>query len=140
MALDMEVGLSPGHIVLDGDPATPPKGSRAPQFSIHFYCGQMAGCIKMPSLGVEVGLSPGDFVLDGNSAPPPKRGRSPLIFAHVWSNSWMDQRCHLVLGPGDIVLDGYPAPPPKSGTAPNFRPKFIVAKGLYVSGYHLVRR
>ena len=40
-----------------------------PQFSAHFYCGQMAACIKMP-LGVEVGLSPGDFVLDGDPAPP----------------------------------------------------------------------
>jgi len=31
MALDMEVGLGPGHIVLDGDPALPPqKGGTAP--------------------------------------------------------------------------------------------------------------
>jgi len=31
----MEVGLGPGHIVLDGDPATPSpqKGGTAPQFS-----------------------------------------------------------------------------------------------------------
>jgi len=43
------------------------------------------------------------------------------------------------LGRGDIVLDGDPAPP-KGGTAPNFRPMSIVAKRLYVSGYHLVRR
>jgi len=26
----MEVGLSPGHIVLDGDPAFPPKGHSSP--------------------------------------------------------------------------------------------------------------
>jgi len=30
MALGMEVGLGPGHIVLDGDPAPPPKRGRAP--------------------------------------------------------------------------------------------------------------
>jgi len=31
MALDMEVGFGPGHIVLDGDPAPlPQKGGRAP--------------------------------------------------------------------------------------------------------------
>ena len=31
MALGMEVGLGPSHIVLDGDPAPlPPKGDRAP--------------------------------------------------------------------------------------------------------------
>jgi len=31
IALGMEVGLGPGHIVLDGDPA-PPKGGTAPNF------------------------------------------------------------------------------------------------------------
>jgi len=47
MALGMEVGLGPGHIVIDVDPAPPPqKGGRAPDFLAHFYCGQMAGCIK----------------------------------------------------------------------------------------------
>ena len=31
--LGMQVGLGPGHIVLDGDPAhPPPKGGRAPNF------------------------------------------------------------------------------------------------------------
>ena len=53
LVLGIEVGLSPGDFVLDGDPAPLPKRgqSPAPQFSAHFYCGQMAGCIKMP-LGV----------------------------------------------------------------------------------------
>jgi len=59
---------------VDGDPAETP-----PQFSSHFYCGQTAGCFKMP-LGMEVGLSSGDFMLDGDPAPSPKRGRSPQIF------------------------------------------------------------
>jgi len=70
MPLGMELGLSPGDFVLDGDPTLPsPESgqSPAPQFSAHFYCGQTAACIKMP-LGVEVGLSPGDFVLDGDLA------------------------------------------------------------------------
>ena len=68
-----------------------PKRGQSPQFSAHYYCVQMAGCIKMP-LGMEVGLSPGDFVLDGDSAPSPK-GRSPPIFGPrlVWPNGWMDQ-------------------------------------------------
>jgi len=35
MALGMELGLSPGDFVLDGDPAPPKKGGGAPpQFSI----------------------------------------------------------------------------------------------------------
>ena len=63
MKLGMQVGLGPGHIVLDGDPAPPPpKGHSSPQFSAHIRCGQTAGWIKMV-LGMEIGLSPGVFVL-----------------------------------------------------------------------------
>ena len=89
---DVEVGLGPGHIVLDGEPAPlPQKGGRAPQFSAHFHCGQTAGCIKMP-LGMEVGLRPRDFVLDGDPASPPLKGYSPPIFGQcpLWPNDWMD--------------------------------------------------
>jgi len=33
MPLDRDVGLDPGHIVLDGDPAPPPpKGAQFPNF------------------------------------------------------------------------------------------------------------
>ena len=69
MALGVEVGLGPGHIVLDGDPAPFPKSGRSPQFSTHVYCGQTAGQIKM-SLGTQVGLGPNDIVLHGNPAHP----------------------------------------------------------------------
>ena len=71
MPLGMEVGLSPGDFVLDGDPQPlPKKGAEPPpQFLAHFYCDQTAGCIKMP-LGMEAGLSPGDFVLDRDPARP----------------------------------------------------------------------
>ena len=79
MKLGMQVGLGPGHIVLDGDPASPKKG-HSPQFSAHVRCGQMAAWIKMP-LGMEAGLSPGDFVLDGDKAPPQKkRNTAPPIY------------------------------------------------------------
>jgi len=49
--LGMEVGLGPGHIMLDGDwdLAPPPheRGHSPPQFSAHFnYCGQTAVWIK----------------------------------------------------------------------------------------------
>ena len=75
----MEVGLSPGDFMLDGDPARPQKGGGAPQFSAHVYCGQTAGWIKM-ALGMEVRLGPRYIVLDGNPAPLPKKGQSPPIF------------------------------------------------------------
>jgi len=96
MPLGMEVGLGPGHIVLDGDQAYPPKkgGTAAPQFSDNVYCGQMAGSIKLP-LGTEVGLSLGDIVLDGDPAPPLLKGHSPAltpIFGQcpLWPNGWME--------------------------------------------------
>jgi len=66
----MEVGLGPGHIVLDGDPAPlPKKGAESPNFRPILYCGQTAGWIKM-SLRTEVNLGAGDVVLDGVAAPP----------------------------------------------------------------------
>jgi len=88
MKLGMQVGLVPGQIVLDGDPAPlPQKGGRAP-----ICCGQMVAWIKMP-LGMVVGLGPGDFVLDGDSALPPQKGRSPL--SNFWPMSilakWLDR-------------------------------------------------
>ena len=76
MKLGAEVGLGPGHIVLDENPAPSPKWGTAGQFSAHVRCGQTAGWIKM-LLGMEVGLVPGDFVLDGDPARSPKRGTAP---------------------------------------------------------------
>jgi len=42
MPLNKEVGLGPGHIVLDGDPVGDPAPPTAapPHFSAHVYCGQ----------------------------------------------------------------------------------------------------
>ena len=41
MPFGMEVGLGPGDIVLDGDPALPTrKGIQQPPLSAHVYCGQ----------------------------------------------------------------------------------------------------
>ena len=87
-----EVGLGPGDIVLDADPAPAQKGT-APQFSAHVYCGQTAGWTKM-SLSMEASLGSGDFVFDGDPAPLPKKGHSPTpIFGSclLWPNGWMDQ-------------------------------------------------
>ena len=97
MPLCMDVGLSPGDFVLDGDlaPLLQQGAEPPPQFSAHFYCGQTTGCIKMP-LGMGVGLSPGDFGLDGDP-PRPKGRRRPgadtPIFGPwlLWPNGCMDQ-------------------------------------------------
>jgi len=76
MPLGTEIGLGPGHIVLDGDPAPlPTKMGQSPQFSAHVYCGQTAEWIKIPR-GTEVGLGPGDFVLNEDPAPLPTKPAS----------------------------------------------------------------
>ena len=84
MKLGMQVGLGPGHIVLDGDPAPPLQRGTAPltQFLAHVCCGQRATWIKM-LLGMEVSLGPGDFAFNGDPAPPQKK-------THTTPNGWMD--------------------------------------------------
>jgi len=91
MPLGMDVGLSPGHFVFDGDTAHPSPKGRNPQSSAHLYCVQRAGCIKMP-LGMEVGISPGDFVLYGDPTPYPKGAEPHPIFGLrlLWPNGCMD--------------------------------------------------
>jgi len=82
MKLGKEVGLGPGHIVLDGDSApSPQKGTQQPpSFWPMSIVVKTARWIKMP-LGMEVGLGPGDIVLDGDPAPfPPKRATAPPPF------------------------------------------------------------
>ena len=98
MKLGVEVGLGPGHIVLDGDQAPPPlRGTSPTQFSAHICCGQMAAWIKM-SLGMEQGLSPDDFVLDRDPAlPSQKGGRAPSpIFGPflLWPKGCMHQHAN----------------------------------------------
>jgi len=75
--LDVQVGLGPGHNVLDGDPAPLPQRGTAPQLLAYICCGKIDGCIKM-SLG-KPNLGQGDFVLDGDPAPPPQKGAEPLL-------------------------------------------------------------
>ena len=78
MPLSMEVGLSPGDFVLDGDLAPLPKKTAEPppQFVAHVCCGQTAGWIRMP-LGTEQDLDPGHIVLDKDPAPLTKKGAEP---------------------------------------------------------------
>jgi len=86
--------VSAQAICLRWGPNPLPKEGRSPppQFSAHFYCGQTAGCIKMP-LGMEIGLSLGDFVLDG--IHPPQRGSGAPQFSarfmSIAANGCMDQ-------------------------------------------------
>jgi len=79
MKLGTQVGLGPGHTVLDGDPTPPAPKGQSPLFLAHICCGQMATWIKMP-LGMEVGLDPSDFMLHGDPVPLPKKTAKPPNF------------------------------------------------------------
>ena len=148
LVFGVEVGLSPGDFVLDGDPVPfPHKGAEPPpQFSAHFYCGQTARCIKMP-LGMDVGLSPAVFVLDGDPGfPPQQRGGNPSQFsAHFYCAQTagcikMPLGMEVGLNPGEFVLDGDPALLKGVEPSLNFRSMSIVAKRLDGSRWHLAWR
>ena len=80
----MQVGLGPGHIGLDGDPAPLLQRGTAPNFG-QYMLWQMAVWIEMP-LGREVGLGRGHIVLDGDLAPPPKkRAQQPSTFRPMFT-------------------------------------------------------
>jgi len=93
MPLDTKVGLGPGHIVLDDDPAPPPqKKGHSPIFGPCLF-GQMVGWIGMP-LDTKVGLGPGHIVLDGDPAPSPKGAQQPPLFGPclLWPNGRPSQQ------------------------------------------------
>jgi len=84
MPLGMEVGLSPGDFVLDGDPASPsPKGGRAPQIFGPCLLWPNGWMMKM-AVSIEARLSLGDFMLDGDPGPLPKKGAEPPDFRPIF--------------------------------------------------------
>jgi len=98
-------------------PSFPPQDvGESPQFSADFYCGQAAGCIKMP-LGTEVGSSPGNSVLDADPSSLSKKGRTPPppFSAHVCCGqtaAWIKIPLGTEVGlvPSDFVFDEDSAP------------------------------
>jgi len=139
MPLARKVGLNPGDVVLDGDPAPLPEKWQSPQFSAHVYCGQTAGWITMP-LGMEIGSAQATLwiVLDGDPALPPPKVHSPQFSAHVCCSQtagWIKMPLGTKVGLGQATLCymGTQPPPQKRGHTPNFRPMSIVAKRSPIS-------
>jgi len=84
MPLGMEVGLVPGHIVLDGDPAPLPKKGGLSIFGPCFLWPN--GWMDQDAAWYEaskVGLGPGRIVAWGPSSPS-QNGHSPQFSAHVY--------------------------------------------------------
>jgi len=90
MKLGTEVGLGPGHMMLDDDPAPPVIKEHSPQFSAHVCCGQTAGWIKTP-LGTQVGLGSGHIVLDGDPASPTKGTQQPYRMYQQMTQSFFEE-------------------------------------------------
>jgi len=136
-----EVGLGPGHIVLDGDPAPPPPKGHSPQFLSHICCGQIAAWSEGRPQPRRL------CVRWGPRSPSPKRARAPLpkLLAHVYCDQtagWFKMALGMEVGlsPGNTVFDGDPAPSPKRCGAPNFQPISIVDKRLAASRRRFVWR
>ena len=137
MKLGTHIGLGPGYIVLNGDPAPLPQRGTAPsnfrpisfvaKWMDELRCYLVGGkprpkrhCVRYP-------------------APLHKKGAEPPMFGPclLWPNGWMDQDATwygVRLRPAGIVLDGGPAPPQRRGTtSPTFQPISVVAKRLDAS-------
>jgi len=126
MPLGMEICLSLGDFVFDGDLAPQKKGTAPHPILARVYCGQTAGWIKIP-LGTEVNLGPGDVVLDGVTDLHVYCGQTAGCIK-ILPGTEVD------LGPGHIALDGSPAPPRKGHRpSPSFRPVSIVATVAHLS-------
>jgi len=147
MTLGMQVGIDPGHIVLDGDPAPPPpKGHRPPIFGP--YQLRPNGCIDQDATWYGGRPRPRRLCVRWGPAPFRQKGVGSQIFGPclLWPNSRMDQdgtwhRARPSLG-DLVVLNGDPAPLSKKGAEPlpNFQPISIVAKRLDAPRCHLVWR
>jgi len=128
MKLGMEVGLGPGHIVLDRDPAPPPQRTQPPIFD---------PCLLSPNGWIDHDETwcggrpqPGHIALDGDPALPSLKGQtgqSPQFSNNVYCGQtadWikMPLGTEIGLSPGDIVLDGDPSSLPltKGDTSPQF--------------------
>jgi len=120
MKLDMLVGLGPSHIMLDGDPAPPKKGT-APNFRLMSVVAKRLDGLRCHNWYRGRPL-PRIHCVRGGPSCPPKGAQQPHFTAHVYCG----QRAGCVsiplgtevsLGPCDIVLDGDPAAPTERGTA-----------------------
>ena len=89
-----EVGLGPGHIVLDGYPADLPQRGTAPNFRPLSVVAKGLDGSRCHLVG-GIGLAPSHIAFDGDPAPSPPKGHSPPppIFCPclLWQNGRSSQ-------------------------------------------------
>jgi len=134
MRLRMEVGLSPGHIVLGGDSAPLPKKAAQPPI--------LGPCLLWPN-----GWMDQDSTWYGGRTQPrphyarwrpssPQIGGTAPIFGPclLWPNGWMDQDATWYDGRPrsgqHCVRCGVRTLLPQAAQSPNFRPVSVMAKWL----------
>jgi len=134
MKLGMQVGLGPGHIVLDGDPPPLPRRGTAPPI-IGRYLLRPTGCMDQDV--TQYGARPQPKRLCVRWGPHfPSPVACPSSSAHIYCGEappqfsaqfYCDQTAGCIkmplgmevgFSPGDFVLDGNPDPDPKKGAEP----------------------
>jgi len=127
MALGMQVGLGPAHIVLDGDPAPLPNKEAEPPIFGPFLLFWPNGWMHQDATWYGGMPPPRRLCFRWGPRPLlPKGAEPPILDARLlWPNGFMDQDAwlkimdqDLSLGLHDIVLDGDPDPPPLKGHGP----------------------
>jgi len=126
MKLGMQVGLGPGHNMLDGDPAPPPpKGHSPPIFGPYPFPPN--GRIDQDSTWYGGRPRPGATLCQmGTPLPSPRKGggQSPQFFGPclLWPNGWTDQDGTWHGGRSQLRrrygVRWRPSPLPKKGTDP----------------------
>jgi len=83
MKLGMQVGLGPGHSVLDGDPAPPPQNGHSPHTIFGPYVLLPNGCMDQDATWYGARPQPRRLCQMGTPLyPPQKGGRAP--FQNFW--------------------------------------------------------
>ena len=124
MALGTEVGLGPGHIVLDGAPSSlHQKGGRSPIFGPFVLSPN--GSMYQDATWYGGRPQPRRLCVRWGPSFPFLKGTQPKIFVQCpsWPNDWMDEDAtwyEVDIGPGHIVLDGVPALHERGTAAPVF--------------------
>jgi len=141
MKLGKQVGLSPGHIVLDGDPA-PLSQSETGTAPLIFgsYLLRPNGCMDQDATWYGGRPRPRRLCVRWGPHSPPQKGAEPPKFsAHVncgQTAGWIKVVLAIEVGlsPGDFVLDGHPAPSPKRGQSPPICPCLLRQTALWTGG------
>jgi len=135
--LGTHVGLGPGHIALDGDPAPLPQRGTAPNFRPISFAAKWLHVSRCHFVWSYRPRPRRLCVRWGPRSPAPKGGGAPQFSAHIYfgqAAGWVKLVHGMEVGliPGDLALDGDPALPLQKvgGAPPNFRSMFIATKRL----------